>query len=121
MPVVEVKINNVTLPSSITALKRNDELLWSEGTGRAANSGLMVGSVVSKKMTYNITWGVLNQSEYNAIRNAFTDDFFNLKITLNGEVVCNASFYRGTITADVLQSLGNTNYWKGVAVDLVQR
>lgn len=118
---VTVKINNTTLPGEITALKRGDELLWSEGTGRSASSGLMVGSVVAKKQTYTVSWGILTAAQYDVIKNAVVGGFFNLVITVSGTTVCNISAYRGTITGELLSTVGSAAYWKGVQVELVER
>ena len=40
-----VKINGTALPEGVVEMKMDNELLWSEGTGRAAENGLLVGSV----------------------------------------------------------------------------
>lgn len=118
---VTIRINNTTLPGGVVAIKRSDELLWSEGTGRSATSGNMVGSVVAKKQTYSIEWGVITQAQYDAIRSAIVQGFFTLTITVGSTTLANISAYRGTISGQLLSTIGTSNYWKGVTVDVVER
>ena len=120
MAIAKVSIGSTVLPDGIVSIKRGDELLWSEGTGRAAVSGLMVGSVIAQKMTFTVKWGVITQADYDAIRAAATGGFFNLRIELDGAVTTMAA-YRGSITAEHLGTFGGVGYWKGVTVDFVER
>ena len=63
----EITVNGVALASP-TSISNSDEIIWSSGTGRSAN-GLMSGDVIANKKTIQISWGILAQDEYNAIRN----------------------------------------------------
>lgn len=121
MPTVSVTVGGTALPGDITALKRSDELLWSEGTGRSADSGAMVGSVVAQKLTYTIEWGVVPQSSFNAIRNAIGSGFMSLVVSVGNSTVANTTVYRSNITGDLLGVFGGVAYYKGVSVELIER
>lgn len=115
-----ITVNGTALPSGVTKFTRGDELLWSEGTGRGASSGLLVGSIIAQKQTYSVEWGMLTHAEYTALRNAIPNGFFTLVATANGTTICNITAYRGAITENFLGTL-TTNYWRDVAVEFVQR
>ena len=118
---LKVTLNNVVLPAEIIELTRNDELLWSEGTGRSATTGAMAGSVVAKKQTYTIKWGVITRTQYTTIRDAADGGFIPLKIEINGSVFVNITVYRGAIPGTFLGTFGNTSYFKDVSLELVQK
>jgi hypothetical protein len=118
---IVVKVGGTTLPDGLVELKRGDELLWSEGTGRSASSGQMVGSVVAQKQTYTLRWGVITATQYAAIRSAIGSGYLSLLITVNSSTFANITVYRGTISGDLLGTFGGTAYWKDVTVELVER
>lgn len=122
MASVSVTVGGTSLPAGkITAIKRSDELLWSDGTGRAANSGLMTGTVVAKKQTYTLEFGPLTASEYATVRSVAGAGFVSLSITVGGATLASCTVYRGTITGELLGVLGGTTYYKGVQLELVER
>ena len=114
-----VTAGSVTLPSGVTTFKRGDELLWSEGTGRGATSGKLVGTVIANKATYTLEWGVLTNTEYQTIR-TIPNGFFNFTASSDGVTLANISAYRGAITGDMLTTLDGV-YWKGVSVSFIER
>lgn len=116
-----ITLNGTALPGEITALKRGDELLWSEGTGRGATNGLLTGSIVARKQTWHIEWGVITQAQYNSIRNLITGNFQTLVVVANGQTLANIVVYRGNIDGEYMGTHGGTAYWKGVTVDLIER
>ncbi len=118
---LKVTLNNTVLPAEIVELTRNDELLWSEGTGRSATTGAMAGSVVAQKQTYTIKWGVITAAQYSAIRTAAAGGFIPLKIEVNGAVLANITVYRGAIPGTLLGKFGNAVYYKDVSLELVQK
>lgn len=118
---LSLTVNNTTLPGEVTEFRRGNELLWSEGTGRAANNGLMVGSVVANKQTFSIVWGVITQAQYEAIIAAFPSGFFTFRATEGSRVISNVTAYRSNITGEYLGAHGGVGYWKNVSVDLVER
>lgn len=113
-------VNGTTLPTGVVEFKRGDELLWSEGTGRGASSGLLVGSVIAAKQTYSVKWGMLTHAQYTALRNAIPNGFFTFQATANGTTLANITAYRGAITETLVGTI-TENYWKDVSVDFVQR
>lgn len=121
MASLTVTYGGVALPNEVTELKRSDELLWSEGTGRSATDGHMAGSVVAKKQTYYIAWGPLTASQYAALRNACDGGFKQLVIALAGTTIANITAYRGTVTGDLMGVFGGTAYYGGVSVEFVER
>lgn len=121
MATFAISIGGTVLPSNVVSLKRSDELLWSEGTGRSATTGQLAGSVVAQKQTWQVDWGPLTQAEYDRIRSAIGGGFRALRIELNGAVVANATVYRGTITGDFMGVFGGVAYYEGVSVDLIER
>ena len=115
------RVDGTALPEGVVSFSRNEELLWSEGTGRAANSGLMVGSVVAPKTTYMISWGPITQADYAAIVAAFPLGFFAFSATAGGGSVANVTAYRGTIAAEYMGMYGGEAWWKGVSVEIIER
>lgn len=121
MATLTVSVGGTVLPGDVTSLSRSDELLWSEGTGRAASSGTMTGSVVAKKQTWTLKWGPVTQAQYDAIRSAIGGGFVNLVIRLGSATLANATVYRGSIAADLLGVFGGTAYYGGLSVQLIER
>ena len=120
MPVITVSVGGTTLPEGIVELKRGDELLWSEGTGRSASSGQMVGSVVAQKQTFSIRWGVITAGQYATIRSAIGSGFLSLTITINGSSI-SETVYRGSMTGEFVGVFGGVAYWKDIVVELIER
>lgn len=117
-----LKVNNVALPDGVTEFRMGSELLWSEGTGRAAENGLMVGSVVASKRTFTITWGVISQADLNAIIAAIPANFFTFYAKTYNNVLASVKAYRSTINCgDYVGKAGGACYWKGATVDIIER
>lgn len=119
--------NLAVLPSPVQ-VTTSDEIIWSEDTGRAQsgeNKAKMIGSVVDEKKTYAIKWGVITNDEMTSIRNKLTKGFFYF---CEGTTAPNSGnnyhgatkFYRSEITGDQLP-IGNTLYWKDVAVQVIEQ
>lgn len=114
----------VLLPSP-TDLKPSHELIWSENTGRAqsgTNKAKMVGDVVAEKITYNIQWNMLTQSQLDLIKARLTAGFFYFGIGTSATQAQNSAktFYRGNIQYDITP-IGNTLYYKSVTVDVIEQ
>lgn len=112
------------LPSP-TDLKPSYEIIWSENTGRAqsgTNKAKMVGDVVAEKITYNIQWGILTQAQLDSIKSKLTAGFFYFGIGTTATQASNSAkkFYRGNIQYDLVP-VGNTLYYKSVAVDVIEQ
>lgn len=117
---LKIVVGGVEMPGGVVALKRSDELLWSEGTGRAATSGLMAGSVVAKKQTWSIQWGIVPKADYDRIK-AIPGGFVSLVVQSNGATLANITAYRSNVGGEFLGVFGGVAYWKGVTVDLIER
>lgn len=115
-----ISVNGTQLPGEIVEIRRGDELLWSDGTGRGATDGLLVGSVVAKKQTWTIRWGVVTQTDYDSIR-GIPQGFFTLLVMDGLSTLFSGSAYRSNVAAEHLGSFGGTTYWKGVEVQLTER
>lgn len=121
MATLVISVGGTTLPDNVTSLKRSDELLWSEGTGRSASDGQMVGSVVAGKQTWEVEWGPLTAAQYATVRSAVGGGFMALSITLNGASVASCTVYRGSIAGELMGVFGGVAYYTGVAVQLIER
>ena len=120
MAVLAITVGGTALPGGVVSIKRGDELLWSEGTGRSATTGVRVGSVVAAKQTWPVKWGVVSQADYNAIRAAVPGGFLSISIEVNGSVT-SFNGYRGSITAEHIGTHGGTAYWKDLTIDFIER
>ena len=126
MATVSISVGGTSLPGAkVTGLKRNDELLWSEGTGRSASSGQMTGSIVAEKRTYSIEFGPLTASEYATVRGVAGKghEFCAVSISVAGSSLENGSrsFYRSAVPGELMGVFGGVAYYGGVAVELVER
>lgn len=109
-------------PSEVTS---SSELIWSENTGRAQsgeNQAKMIGDVVAEKRTYAVKWGVVTDAEMTSIKSKLTAGFFYFGVgtTLANAKAVATSYYRSEITGDYLP-IGNTIYWKDVAVSVIEQ
>lgn len=114
-----IKANGVTLPDPVE-VRRGDELLWSEGTGRGAEDGLLVGSVVAKKETWTVRWGVIPWNDMATIR-AIPGGFFPFLAMDGNEQLASFTAYRSDIQSNLLGTFGGVRYWKDVEVQFTQR
>ena len=117
--------SSVTLLPSPTEVKPSHEIIWSEDTGRAqagVNRAKMIGSVVDEKMSYSCQWGILSQSEFNSIKSKLAPGFFYFAVatTLASAQENAKPYYRSEISYDLLP-IGNTIYYKDVAVSVIQQ
>lgn len=119
---LDIKVNGSALPDGIVSLSMGSELLWSESTGRAAENGLMVGSVVASKRTFSIGWGVIDQAAYNAIMGMLPAGFFRFEARTYNNLLADMTAYRGAINGgEYLGKHGGKSWWRGVSVDIVER
>ena len=114
----------VELPSPVE-LKRTNEMIWSENTGRAqsgSNKAKMIGDVVATKRTYEIKWGVLNSTQLNNITSHLTKGFFYFGAATSASIAeDNASkYYRSEISFDYLQA-GKQVLYKDVSVSVIEQ
>lgn len=115
---ITLSVNGTQLPSC-TDLKRSDEMLWSEGTGRGATDGKLVGSVVATKRTFVAKWGLLSQAEYDAVR-AIPTNFFTLLVKDGSTTLASITAYRSNISAEAVAAGGET-WWKDAECQFTER
>ena len=116
-------ISGDELPSP-TDLKRSDEQIWSENTGRAqsgTNKAKMIGDSITGKKTVSVTWGIITSAEMSDIRSKLKRGFFVFGYGMN---IANASdnaftAYRGDINGQVLSA--GTVYYKNASVSIIEQ
>ena len=110
----EITVNGVALASPVS-ISNNDEIIWSSGTGRSAN-GQMSGDIIANKKTIQISWGILTQDEYNAIRN-IPSGFFNAVVL--GQSI---RAYRSTISGSCLGTFSDgITYYNDVSTSFIEQ
>lgn len=105
------------LPSPIEVQVTN-ETIWDEDAGRSPSTGNMIGTVVTKKNTYAIKWGILSYADLTTIRNAMSDDFFYFGVGSSAPATPN-KYYRSEISYDYVQA--DDTYYKDVSVQVIQK
>lgn len=115
-----IKAGSTTLPAEVVEIKRGDEILWSDGTGRSASSGLMVGTVVATKQTWALRWGVITQAEYDVIRSIPTG-FFALSVKEGSTTLASLTCYRSNVSGSYMGIVGGTGYWRDVEVEMIEQ
>lgn len=115
-----IKVDGTALPGEVVEMKRGDETLWSDGTGRSADNGLMVGSVVASKQTWTVRWGIVTQTQYDRIR-AIPTGFFALLIQEGSSTLASITCYRSNVTGEYLGVHGGTAYWRDAEVQFIER
>lgn len=124
MASVVVKAGGTSLPGEVVSLARGDELLWSEGTGRSADSGKMAGSVVADKQTWTVGYGPMSNAAYASLRSALdASGFFTLSVKVAGTELVGSgkTFYRGAVSGELMGVYGGTTWWDKINVKLVER
>ena len=109
----------LALPDPVE-VRRGDELLWSEGTGRGASDGLLVGSVIAKKQTWTVRWGVIPWTDMATIR-SIPGGFFTFLAKDGTEVLASFTAYRSDIQSTLLGMFAGVRYWKDVEVQFTER
>ena len=110
----EITVNGVAIASPVS-ISNSDEIIWSSGTGRSAN-GQMSGDVIANKKTIQISWGILTQDEYNAIRN-IPSGFFNAVV--QGQSI---RAYRSTISGSCLGTFSDgVTYYNDVSTSFIEQ
>lgn len=108
------------LPSPVE-LRKSEEQIWSENTGRTVSSGAaMVGDSVAEKRTYSISWGIISQSELDQIRTRMKRGFFTFKV-VRGGVTEQFSAYRSNIETEFLGEYGGVAYYKSASTEVVEQ
>lgn len=114
-----LRAGGIVLPSPVS-LTINDELIWSEETGRTL-SGLMVGEIIAEKKNISIKWGFMTEEDMLLIRRNMASNFFPFTFHDDG-IDMTIESYRGTLSKEVLGSLGDGYFWyRSVSVDVIQR
>ena len=115
---ISIRAGGTTLPSP-TELTASQEIIWSADTGRAA-SGLMLGDVIAEKQTLAIRWGVLTKAELDIIRGRLVSGFYPVTLTVDSESAT-MTYYRGTLTYEILGTFGGVTYYRAADVTIIQQ
>lgn len=114
-----LKAGDVDLPSPVE-LTVDDEIIWSENTGRAADA-TMLGDVMAEKKTAGIKWGILTEAELVLIKNNLKTGFFPITFRDDGLIITIPT-YRGTLSKDILGFLDDgIYYYRSVSVNLIEQ
>ncbi len=114
MASLDLYAGGVLMPSP-TEVSVDDEIIWSEDSGRTL-SGDMIADVIAEKKTLTISWGYLEESELEKIRFYMVAGFFT--ITFLGVSI---TTYRGTLTSVVAGAFGGDVWYKSASVKVVQQ
>ena len=119
MAAISITIGGTALPvGELVSCRRSDELLWSDGTGRSASTGALCGSVVAEKFTYELRWGVIDQTTLNSIKTILGTSFKTITVKVNNTTVASSTVYRSNIEAEMVE--GCAGYYKDVTVSLIE-
>lgn len=112
-----LKANGAVLPSPVR-IRADDELIWSENTGRDS-SGDMVGTIIAQKKAIEVEWGILTAAQMKQITdNVSGKGFFSLEMTEVGTITC----YRSTVSKEMLGYIGDgTFYYRSASVSFIQK
>ena len=114
-----LRAGGIVLPSPVS-LTINDELIWSEETGRTL-SGDMVGEIIAEKKNLSIKWGVITEEDMLLIKRNMAANFFPFTFHDDG-MDLTITAYRGTLSKEVLGNIGDGKFWyRSVTVDIIQR
>lgn len=103
-----LKCGTVELPAPVS-ISIDDEIIWSASTGRTTN-GTMMGDVVAQKKTLQISWGILNETEYLLIKNNLVAGFFPITFHDDGDDLT-ITTYRGTLSKEQIGTLSDGVFW----------
>lgn len=114
-----ISAGSVGLPDP-TSIAIDDEIIWSEDTGRNL-SGIFIGDVIAEKKKVSVKWEFLRESEVLAIRNNVVKGFFPVTFYDDGANLT-ITAYRSTLSKESIGRLMDGIYWyRSVTVDIIQR
>lgn len=108
------------LPSPVSVEITREEI-WNADAGRNSK-GTMIATYIAQKRTWNIKWGVLDNTDFEKITGLLTTGFFKFEQTTNDTTPPSSTYtaYRSEITYSLLQ-VGTTRYYKDVSVSVIQK
>lgn len=113
-----IKAGGVTLPAP-TKVTSSDELIWSSNTGRTS-SGKLDGTLIANKLTVDVEWGILTETELKTIANATSGAFFSLEVRDNNAAKT-LQVYRGTLKKEQLGYIGDgIFYYRNATVSFIE-
>lgn len=116
---VILKAGSIVLPAPVK-LSTSDEIIWSSNTGRSTESGKMIGDVIANKLTLDIEWGVLTETEMKKISDNLRSGFYPVSFRDDG-IMITITAYRGTLKKEHLGYAGGTYYYSSASVSIVQQ
>lgn len=102
-------------------LSTTDEIIWSANAGRSSETGKMIGDVIAKKKTLNITWKMLTAAQASLIYSKLPAGFFSITFNDYGTSTT-ITGYRGNIEKESLGYIGDgVYYYKSLKVSVIQQ
>lgn len=98
-----------------------DETIWSSNTGRSS-TGKMIGDVVARKATIEVTWNALTYAQTKEIADAIKagGNFFYIKYPDLGQYKVK-EVYAGNVPRELYSLHEGIKYYTGVQVTFIER
>lgn len=108
------------LPSP-TSIKKSYEQIWDENAGRNSN-GTMIATFVASKLTYDVTWGIMDATEFAWLKDYLHTGFFYFGESASRDTPPRnpSKYYRSEITAEIVYA-GGHHYYKDVSVQVIEK
>lgn len=110
---------DVELPAPVS-VSIGSEIIWSSNTGRIS-TGKMIGDVIAEKEKITISWGILEKTEFDLIKNSLKAGFWPLTVNVDGEPF-QINAYRGSLTRVPMGQFGDGHYYfSSASVEIVEQ
>lgn len=109
-----LKVGTTALPEP-TSVKEGFEIIWSANSGRNSK-GKSVGDVVAQKLTLDISWNHLSETEFSLIKSKMTAGYFSLNycgVTYTG--------YRGELTNEIEDINNGIKRYRTVSTKFIEQ
>lgn len=107
-----------------------EETIWSSNTGRSA-SGKMIGDIIARKRTVEVTWNTLSYSQAKTIADTLRSapKFFNITypdieagINSNGTLKTNTiKVYASNVPRELYSLAAGIRYYNGLKVTFIEQ
>lgn len=122
-----MKINGVTVPDpKYGGINVTDENIWSSNTGRSS-TGKMIGDIVARKATIDVSWPPLTYGQMKTIRDAIISggNFFEIEYLdiASGSTLANMPTTKTVYCANIPRLLASTVYkrYTDVTIQFIER
>lgn len=116
-----LKFNGVEVAAPVQ-LVQNGELIWSSNTGRSS-SGKMIGTIIARKRTNSIEWGILTQSQMTTLVTQLDAAFITATfIDYKSGTDKTLTVYRDTFTCEPIGLLSDgIYYYRSASVTIIEQ